>query len=114
MRKLASIVTVETKQKMFQKDRICAVTFKELGYEAIVPNTIEIGDKLAFIQEGSILPVEECWEFLRKRCFNEKENGFIIKPMTMGKKDNNGEEGERVKSWGLAVSINELPLDKKL
>lgn len=112
MRDLASIVTVESVQKMFEKDRIVAVTFKELGFEAIVPSTVKVGDTLAFIQEGSILPEVEAWEFLRKRCYSEKEKGFIIRPMTMGAKDYNGEKGERVKSWGLAVSIDELPIDK--
>lgn len=114
MRSLASICTIENVIPMHKKDLITCVTFVENGYEAIVPKKDAIkGNKLAFIQEGSILPVKVEWEFLRKRCFSEKENGFIIRPMTMGKKDNNGEEGERVKSWGLAVSINELPLDQK-
>lgn len=113
MRDLASIVTVESVQKMFEKDRIVAVTFKELGFEAIVPSTVKVGDTLAFIQEGSILPEVEAWEFLRKRCYNEKEKGFIIRPMTMGAKDYNGEKGERVKSWGLAVSLDELPIADK-
>ena len=114
MRDLASIVTVESVQKMFEKDRIVAVTFKELGFEAIVPSTVKVGDTLAFIQEGSILPEVEAWEFLRKRCYSEKEKGFIIRPMTMGAKDYNGEKGERVKSWGLAVSLEELPIDKNV
>lgn len=114
MRDLASIVTVESVQKMFEKDRIVAVTFKELGFEAIVPSTVKVGDTLAFIQEGSILPEIEAWEFLRKRCYSEKEKGFIIRPMTMGAKDYNGEKGERVKSWGLAVSLEELPIDKNV
>ena len=111
MRNLASVVTVENKQKMWQKDKICCVSFVENGYEAIVPNTVNVGDELIFIQEGSILPVKEQWEFLRKRCFSEKENGFIIKPMTMGKKENpDGTEGDRVKSWGLAVGLHEAAL----
>lgn len=114
MRDLASIVTVATKQKMFEKDRICCVSFEELGYEAIVPNTVNIGDKMVFIQEGSILPEEEKWEFLRKRCYNEAEKGFIIKPMIMGAKDYNGEKGERVKSWGLCVTLAEAGLPEDL
>lgn len=56
MRDLASVVTVATKQKMFEKDRICCIGFVENGYEAIVSNTVNIGDKMVFIQEGSILP----------------------------------------------------------
>ena len=114
MRDLASVVTVATKQKMFEKDRICCVSFEELGYEAIVPNTVNIGDKMVFIQEGSILPEEEKWEFLRKRCYNETKKGFIIKPMTMGAKDYNGEKGERVKSWGLCVTLTEAGLSENL
>lgn len=114
MRDLASIVTVETKTKMFEKDRICCVTFNELGYEAIVPIDVNIGDKMVFIQEGSILPEIERWEFLRKRCYMESVKGFVIKPMVMGAKDDNGEKGERVKSWGLCVTLSEAGLDESL
>lgn len=117
MRNLASVVTVATKQKMFNKDRIVVVSFNELGYEAIVPNTVNVGDKLVFIQEGSILPEKETWEFLRKRCFSEKLKGFRISPMVMGKREEldesgNPVEGERVRSWGLAVGLNECGLSK--
>lgn len=116
MRNLASVVTVKMKQKMFEKDKICCVSFEELGYEAIVPNTVNVGDKLAFIQEGSILPEIEAWEFLRKRCYSEKLKGFVIRPMVMGAKETEiGEKGDRVKSWGLAVGLNELPItDEKV
>ena len=114
MRDLASIVTIETKNKMFEKDRICVVTFKENGYEAIVPVIHNVGDKMVFIQEGSILPVEERWEFLRKRCFREDLNGFLIKPMTMGAKDADGQKGEKVKSWGLCVTLEEAGLPDDL
>ena len=100
MRNLASVVTVENKQKMWQKDKICCVSFVENGYEAIVPNTVNVGDELIFIQEGSILPVKEQWEFLRKRCWREDLNGFLIKPMTMGKKENPDEQKVIVLSLG--------------
>ena len=114
MRDLASIVTIETKNKMFEKDRICVVTFKELGYEAIVPVENNIGDKMVFIQEGALLPVEERWEFLRKRCYLAAEDAFLIKPMTMGAKDFNGEKGDKVKSWGLCVTLAEAGLPEDL
>lgn len=114
MRDLASIVTVESVQKMFEKDRIVAAQFVQNGFEVIVPSTVKVGDTLAFIQEGSILPEVEAWEFLRKRCYSDKEKGFIIRPMVMGAKDYNGEKGERVKSWGLAVPLDELPIDKNV
>jgi len=114
MRDLASIVSIETKNKMFEKDRICVVTFKENGYEAIVPVENNVGDKMVFIQEGAILPVEQKWEFLRKRCYREDLKGFLIKPMTMGAKDLNGEKGDRVKSWGLCVTLKEAGLPENL
>lgn len=115
MRSLASIVTVKAIEKMFEKDRIVSVQFNELGYEAIVPVTYKVGDSMVFIQEGSILPETPTWEFLRKRCFKESLKGFLISPMTMGKKeatDENGNiiAGERVRSWGLAVGLNECGL----
>ena len=114
MRDLASVVTISTKNKMFEKDRICVVTFEELGYEAIVPVNHNVGDKMVFIQEGAILPVEERWEFLRKRCYREDLQGFLIKPMTMGAKDNNGQKGDKVKSWGLCVTLTEAGLPENL
>ena len=114
MRDLASIVTIATKNKMFEKDRICVVTFEELGYEAIVPVEHNVGDKMVFIQEGAILPIEEKWEFLRKRCYREDLQGFLIKPMTMGAKDDNGQKGDKVKSWGLCVTLTEAGLPENL
>ena len=111
MRNLASVVTVKDIMPMDGKDRIVCVSFNENAYECIIPKTSAIkGNKLAFIQEGAILPVTAVWEFLRKRCYSEKMQGFVIKPMVMGKK----ESGERVKSWGLAVGLNELGLDEKV
>ena len=114
MRDLASIVTIATKNKMFEKDRICVVTFEENGYEAIVPVEHNIGDKMVFIQEGAILPIDEKWEFLRKRCYREDLQGFLIKPMTMGAKDDNGQKGDKVKSWGLCVTLAEAGLPTNL
>lgn len=114
MRDLASVVTIATKNKMFEKDRICVVTFKENGYEAIVPVDHDVGEKMVFIQEGAILPVEEKWEFLRKRCYRPELDGFLIRPMTMGAKDHNGEKGDKVKSWGLCVTLSEAGLPSDL
>lgn len=107
MRKLASFITIKDVIPMEGKDRIVDITMDELGYECIIPKVDAIpGNKIIFIQEGAILPVEEKWEFLRKRCYNEKVDGFIIRPMVMGKK----EGGERVKSWGLGVTAKDIGL----
>lgn len=112
MRDMAKIVTIKSVIPMYQKDRICAVTFNENGYEVIVPKVEAIvGNKMVFIEADSILPVKPEWEFLRKRCFKTSLNGFLIKPMVMGKKDFNGEEGSKVLSWGLAVTPEAAGLD---
>ena len=116
MRDMAKIVVVSKKGKMFEKDRICYVSFEENAYECIVPNTVNTGDKMVFIEADSILPVEEKWEFLRKRCYREDLQGFLIKCMTMGKKANEDgtDSGERVKSWGLCVTLAEAGLPENL
>ena len=114
MRDLASIVSVASVNKMFEKDRIVWISLNENGYEFIVPADTKVGDKLVCIQEGAILPVEEKWEFLRKRCYREDLQGFLIKPMTMGAKDFNGEKGDKVKSWGLCVTLTEAGLPENL
>ena len=114
MRDLASVVSVASVNKMFEKDRIVWISLNENGYEFIVPADTKVGDKLVCIQEGAILPVEAKWEFLRKRCYREDLKGFLIKPMTMGAKDLNGEKGDRVKSWGLCVTLKEAGLPEDL
>lgn len=103
MRDLASIVSVKSVWSLEGKDRVQGCNFNELGYEAMVGKEIQPGDKVCFIQEGSILPVKKEWEFLRKRCFRESINGFLIKPQKFG----------TIKSWGLVVSLKDLPLSKK-
>jgi len=114
MRDLASIVTVENVIPMEGKDRIVCVTFKENGYECIIPKEQAVsGNLICFIQEGAVLPVKPQWEFLRKRCYRDNlmgKEGFLIKPMVMGKK----EDGTRVKSWGLGIPLNELGLDEAI
>lgn len=114
MRNLASVVTIESTEKMFEKDRIVCAKMVENAYEVIIPATYKAGDTMVFIQEGSILPEVPTWEFLRKRCYNESVKGFVIKPMTLGKKeaieDGKPVAGERVKSWGLAVGLDECGL----
>lgn len=115
MRDLAQVCTVSSVNKMYQKDLICWITLEENGYEYIMPNTTKVGDKVVAIGEGSILPETDRWEFLRKRCYKENLRGFLISPMTMGKKANadGSDAGERVKSWGLCVTLDEAGVDLK-
>ena len=103
MRDLASICTIEKVWSLEGKDRVQGASFVENGYEVMVSKDIQPGQLVAFIQEGAILPEINAWEWLRKRCYRENLNGFngfLIKPQKFA----------GIKSWGLAVPLNELPI----
>lgn len=104
MRDLASICTIEKVWPLDGKDKVQGASMVENSYEAMVSKDIQPGQLVAFIQEGSILPVKDNWEWLRKRCFKESVNGFVIKPMKFAS----------IKSWGLIVPLAELGLDEKV
>lgn len=100
MRDLASICTIEKVWPLEGKDRVQGASFVENGYEVMVSKDIQPGMLVAFIQEGSILPEINAWEWLRKRCYRDSLKGFLIKAQKFG----------TIKSWGLAVPLNELPI----
>lgn len=104
MRDLASVCTIEKVWPLEGKDRVVGASFVENSYEVMVGKDTKPGDLVAFIQEGAILPEQEAWEFLRARCYKESVKGFVIKPMKFA----------TIRSWGLAVPLNELPLDEKV
>ena len=105
MRLLASVCTIKNVWSLEGKDRVQGANMVENGYECMVSKDIQPGKLVAFIQEGSILPEIEAWEFLRKRCYRETLKGFLIKPQKFG----------TIKSWGLVVPIDELPItDEKV
>ncbi len=100
MRDLASICTIEKVWPLEGKDRVQGASFVENGYEVMVSKDIQPGMLVAFIQEGAILPEINAWEWLRKRCYRDSLKGFLIKAQKFG----------TIKSWGLAVPLNELPI----
>ena len=59
MRNLASVVTIEKCWNLEGKDRVQGCSFVENSYEAMVGKDLKEGDLVVFIQEGSILPLEE-------------------------------------------------------
>lgn len=104
MRDLASVCTIEKVWALEGKDKVQGASFKENSYEVMVSKDINPGMLVTFIQEGACLPVCENWEWLRKRCYRDNLNGkegFLIKPQKFS----------GIKSWGLAVPLNELGLD---
>lgn len=104
MRDLASICTIEKVWPLEGKDKVQGASMIENGYECMVSKDTQPGQLVAFIQEGAILPVKDNWEWLRKRCFKESINGFLIKPMKFS----------TIKSWGLIVPLNELGLEENV
>jgi len=82
MRNLVSIQRVSNLQAIEGKDLIEQATV--LGWNLIVKKgEFKIGDLAVYCEIDSILPVQEEFEFLRKKCFNEKLNGFRIKTLKM-------------------------------
>ena len=82
MRKLASVQTIKSLEPLPNKDKIELATV--LGWRVIVPKgAFAVGDKCVYVEIDSILPAREEFEFLRKRCWNKKYNGFRIKTMKM-------------------------------
>lgn len=107
MRDLASICTIEKVWPLEGKDKVQGAGFKENAYEVMVSKDIQPDMLVAFIQEGAVLPVCETWEWLRKRCYRDNLNGkegFLIKPQKFS----------GIKSWGLAVPLDELGLDESV
>jgi hypothetical protein len=82
-RKLAYIATISKLESIPGKDRIVYASFKEVGWQVIVANSFKMGDKVVYVEIDSILPVKPEYEFLRKRCFSAKLNGFVINGMRM-------------------------------
>jgi hypothetical protein len=82
-RKLAYVATISKLDKIPGKDRIVYASFKDLGWQVIVDTSLKVGDKVVYVEIDAILPVKPENEFLRKRCFSERLNGFVIGGMKM-------------------------------
>lgn len=83
MRKMAYVVTVSSIEPIEGKDRIVYIGFKENTYKVIAKKGVKVGDKLAYFEVDSILPVRNEFEFLRGKCFKQNLNGFKISAMKM-------------------------------
>jgi hypothetical protein len=104
MRNMAYAVTISKVTDIEGKDKIGLGHFEENAYTVIVPKTYKKGDVVCYFEVDSILPVDPRFEFLRKRCYNERCQGFLIKKMRMA--------GNY--SYGLTLTSEELgiPLEK--
>ena len=102
MHDLAIISKIQSIDPIEGKDRI--VLAKVENYDSIVQkDEFEVGDEVVYVFYDSILPVKPEFEFLRKRCWSEKWQGFRIRPMKLGEKV----------SEGLVLPLSVLPKGKK-
>lgn len=90
MRNMAYGVTIKSLDLIEGKDRIVYAHFNENGYGVIVDKSFKVGEAVVYFEVDSILPVKKEFEFLRKRCYKEKLNGFLIKNMKMNGLYSNG------------------------
>lgn len=83
MHDLATVSVIQKIESIEGRDRIELATVE--NYSSIVQKgQFREGEKVVYIYYDAILPVREEFEFLRKRCWSPKYNGFRIKPMKMG------------------------------
>jgi hypothetical protein len=99
MRNLCTIQTIKSMENIEGKDRIKLASFESVGWKVIVSTEQKVGGKVVYCEPDTLLPVKPEFEFLRKRCFKESWNGFVIKRMKMA----------NVFSEGLAIPISEIP-----
>ena len=99
MRSLATIVKVNKTEAIPNYDRIQLAWFDNIGYQAIVPVDVKVGDLVCWIEADSLLPDQERYEFLRKRCYVPSLGKLRIRVIKMA--------GQ--KSWGLVMQLEDLP-----
>ncbi len=98
MHDLAKVTRIQAVRPIDGKDRIELA--KVENYDTVVSKgDFKPGDRCVYVFYDSILPPVEEFEFLRKRCWSEKDMGFRIRPMQLG----------GVVSEGLVLPMSILP-----
>lgn len=103
MRNMAYAVTISKVDDIEGKDKIGLLHFKENAYTVIGSKKLKPGDVVCYFEVDSILPETPVFEFLRKRCYNDRCKGFLIRKIKMGK----------VYSFGLVMTSEELKTEIK-
>lgn len=96
-RKTAYLATVASVEDIPGKDRIKYIGLKDLGWKVIGDSSLKEGDRVVYIEYDVVIQPSPVFEFLRKRCWSEKFQGFKIKAMKMGD----------CVSYGLLISIED-------
>ncbi len=98
MHDLAKVTRIQSITPIEGKDRIELA--KVENYDTVVSKgDFKPGDRCVYIFYDSILPPVEDFEFLRKRCWSEKLQGFHIRPIKLG----------GIVSEGLVMPMSILP-----
>ena len=98
---LAIISKIQNITPIEGKDFIELATIQ--NYKSVVQKgEYKVGDLAIYVFYDSILPQREEFEFLRKRCWSPKYQGFRIRPMKLG----------AVVSEGLVLPLSVLPKGK--
>ena len=103
MRNMAYAVTISKVDDIEGKDKIGLLHFKENAYTVIGSKKLKPGDVVCYFEVDSILPETPVFEFLRKRCYNDRCKGFLIRKMKMG----------NIYSFGLVMTSEELKTEIK-
>jgi hypothetical protein len=99
---LAIVSSIQKIEPIEGKDRIELATVQ--NYKSVVQKgEFHVGDTVIYVFYDAILPQREEFEFLRKRCWSPKYQGFRIRPMKLGS----------VISEGLVLPMSMLPSNKK-
>jgi hypothetical protein len=85
-RKTAYVATIDKTEPIEGKDRIRYITLKDLGWAVIGGADLKPGDKVVYVEYDTIIADQPWAEFLRKRCYAPKYNGFKIRAMSMAGK----------------------------
>jgi len=109
-KKIAYLVEISKLDPIPGKDRIFLAGLKNIDWTVIVgKEDFKIGDLGVFFEVDSILPVRPEFEFLRKRCFSERYNGFRIRTMKLRNPD-----GTFSYSQGLLMPMSILQSKEKV
>ena len=100
---MAYAVTISKVDDIEGKDKIGLLHFKENAYTVIGSKKLKPGDVVCYFEVDSILPETPVFEFLRKRCYNDRCKGFLIRKIKMG----------NVYSFGLVMTSEELKTEIK-
>lgn len=103
MRNMAYAVTISKVDDIKGKDKIGLLHFKENAYTVIGSKKLKPGDVVCYFEVDSILPETPVFEFLRKRCYNDRCKGFLIRKIKMGD----------AYSFGLVMTSEELKTEIK-